>query len=829
MARLRQIQGRPWRLIQCVLIAVALTACGGDSGDSAGEDGLLPTLSVDTNPGGERIDVSSKNYFPLGQGDTWSYEKIQDGVPVGTISRMVNGPPAPDGAIAVIETESPSGGAPESTSEQLRKTGEGVWIADPFDAKDEWPGLYEALPWLLEYPTPFYAAGGVRNILRQGNLEADVDGDGKMDYYRAEVTQVFRGFETLTVLGRTLEVAHFSNELKFATTTTSGTGSFTIVAKEEAYFAPDIGLVRSDRAAADASGKAVFPAHRLVLFSATIAGQAYPFGLAWQPIASGTTKPLRALAASATHVAAVGGDGTVVTSTDGVVWTARSAGTTANLYGLASSGSAFVAVGETGAIVTSTDLVTWTPRSSGTSNALNAVAWTGSQFLVVGKSGTVLTSPDGIAWTSQASGTAQDLYGVGGHSALAIATGDGGTILSSTDAVHWTTRPSKNGGRLGVVVWSGTQFLVVGTDNANYPDTTLQTSFDGMTWTRQSAAWGNGQNGAAWSGKHFLTVGAFGTGNVSFDGVAWRSAAYSYFTAEMLNAATWFKGRFIAAGANGVMFSALEALPVDATLFDIEASGAQLVAVGALGTVKTSVDGVAWTQTASGVTVHLHGVSTTGPRRVAVGDLGTILSSDDLAVWVVRASGTPARLRAVTWNGLRYVAVGDGGVILTSPDAVTWSIVASGTSADLYGVSGHSSLLVVVGDERTLLTSPDGSTWTPQVSSGGTLLHDVVWSGSQFLAVGNNPNGLTPTLQTSSDGILWTPRTGAVGNEMFGAAWSGMQFATVGSSGTAQTSPDGVQWTGASLSLWGDDHYGVAWHLDRFLAVGKFGHVDTLR
>jgi hypothetical protein len=52
----------------------------------------------------------------------------------------------------------------------------------------------------------------------------------------------------------------------------------------------------------------------------------------------------------------------------------------------------FAAVGLNGTIVTSPDGITWTARASGTANDLRGIAWSGTQFAAVGDHGIILTS-----------------------------------------------------------------------------------------------------------------------------------------------------------------------------------------------------------------------------------------------------------------------------------------------------------------------------------------------------------------------------------------------------------------------------------------------------
>jgi len=71
-----------------------------------------------------------------------------------------------------------------------------------------------------------------------------------------------------------------------------------------------------------------------------------------------------------------------------------------------------VPVGGDGTILTSSDATTWTTRTSGTLNYLEDVTYANSTFLTVGQSGTILTSSDGTTWTSRTSGTTNNLNGV---------------------------------------------------------------------------------------------------------------------------------------------------------------------------------------------------------------------------------------------------------------------------------------------------------------------------------------------------------------------------------------------------------------------------------
>lgn len=264
------------------VLAALLAACGGgggggeggggSSGGSAGTAPLLPTLSEDVAPAGARTDVSARNLFPLAVGDTWTYDRRSGstGAVTGTVTRSVAAGPDANGYLRLREVD----GA-DVVDTLYRRVAAGLEMRDPFGAEGFLPGVYQALPSYIEYPTPLYPVGGLRRSLRQGSLGVDIDGDGQVDYYSAELRQIFRGFETIAVLGQPTEVAHFSITLSFLAVGTRTRVSYTVTATEETYFASGIGLVRAERAATGSDGAIVTPAYAIELRSATVGGVSY--------------------------------------------------------------------------------------------------------------------------------------------------------------------------------------------------------------------------------------------------------------------------------------------------------------------------------------------------------------------------------------------------------------------------------------------------------------------------------------------------------------------------------------------------------------------------
>jgi trehalose-6-phosphatase len=151
----------------------------------------------------------------------------------------------------------------------------------------------------------------------------------------------------------------------------------------------------------------------------------------------------------------------------------------------------------------------------------------------------------------------------------------------------------------------------------------------------------------------------------------------------------------------------------------------------------------------------------------------------------------------------------------------TWHMQTSNTSADLYDVVWSGSLFVAVGENGTILTSVNGSTWQTQTSVTSAILHGVAGSGSLFVAVGENG-----TILTSVNGSTWQTQISNTSAILHGVVWSGSLFVAVGENGTILTSANGSTWQ-TQISNTSADLYDVAWSGSLFVAVGENGTILT--
>lgn len=164
-------------------------------------------------------------------------------------------------------------------------------------------------------------------------------------------------------------------------------------------------------------------------------------------IAGGTSPFTTSVAYGAGIFVATTGNSTgryIHSSTDGSSWTLRHTmpgGISNALYRVRYVNSTFFAVGANGSVVTSTDGITWTPRTTGFAGQFSGATYGNSLYVAVGSGGAIYTSPNLTSWTLRASGTTEQLNDVTFSDAGFMAVGNGGVarISSATSGTAWVS------------------------------------------------------------------------------------------------------------------------------------------------------------------------------------------------------------------------------------------------------------------------------------------------------------------------------------------------------------------------------------------------------
>ena len=226
----------------------------------------LPTLVQDIEPAGGRIDLRSRNYFPLGNEDTLTYDKTKGSTVIaGAVKRTTSALPTRDPMVFEVDEG-------VRTDFTYRRTATGILAIDPLGS--DAPAAVRALVGnVLEYPEPFYAAGAVRTTVRQGGFGADLDGDGIQESFRLEIKQLLVGLETLPLPVGTAEMAHFTTTATFTISPSRQSSEVsTVITTENSWFAPGIGLVRANYVSTRPDGTVEEPFYSIAVASGKVDG-----------------------------------------------------------------------------------------------------------------------------------------------------------------------------------------------------------------------------------------------------------------------------------------------------------------------------------------------------------------------------------------------------------------------------------------------------------------------------------------------------------------------------------------------------------------------------
>jgi hypothetical protein len=161
--------------------------------------------------------------------------------------------------------------------------------------------------------------------------------------------------------------------------------------------------------------------------------------------------------------------------------------------------------------------------------------------------------------------------------------------------------------------------------------------------------------------------------------------------------------------------------------------------------------------------------------------------------WTIVPPVTSRNLNGVAWAGSRYVAVGDSGTVLSSTNGADWTVENSGVSVSLYCADGNDSLVIAGGDSGIVCASLNHGAWAHAKAGDSLGLHVACVSCSTiYLGTRNNSR-----YWYGKWGGPWSTQSTAV--PLAGVRWNDSQFVGAGGN-VVMTSPDGVQWTGSTIS-----------------------------
>jgi hypothetical protein len=235
-------------------------------------------------------------------------------------------------------------------------------------------------------------------------------------------------------------------------------------------------------------------------------------------------------------------------------WHQRGAGvTTEYLQGIVYGNGTFIAVGRNGAIVSSADGVIWESINSGTTKWLKAIMYSNQNFKAVGWDGVYLTSADGRQWNVQVMATVNDYHNdiifAGG---LYIVVGyfndiaPRGNVISSLDGINWNVDTMFAGYNYGIAHGANT-YIVTGNSGK------ILSSPDCDIWTKETSGSNSNLISVCYANNLFVVVGTNGVILSSIDGLNWSTVGA--VTPETLYEVRYYQDTWIAVGANGTLLT----------------------------------------------------------------------------------------------------------------------------------------------------------------------------------------------------------------------------------------------------------------------------------
>ena len=232
---------------------------------------------------------------------------------------------------------------------------------------------------------------------------------------------------------------------------------------------------------------------------------------------------------------------------------------------------------------------------------------------------------------------------------------------------------------------------------------------------------------------------------------------------------------------------------------------------------------------------------------VAVGTVGKMATSTDGITWtavtttlfdnIIGGTTVKSVIYAIAYGNGKFVAGGQFGKMAVSIDGTTWTAVTDSTFT-IYSIVYDNGKFVAGGNNGKMATSTDGTTWTAVADStfGTSTINAIAYANGKFVAGGTDGK-----MATSTNGETWT----AVADSTFGTesysdtinaiAYGNGKYVAVGTDGKMAISTDGITWKAVTNMSWAstvvtqsvfgysDTIYAIAYGNGKFVAGGSGG------
>jgi hypothetical protein len=160
-------------------------------------------------------------------------------------------------------------------------------------------------------------------------------------------------------------------------------------------------------------------------------------------------------------------------------------------------------------------------------------------------------------------------------------------------------------------------------------------------------------------------------------------------------------------------------------------------------------------------------------------------------------------------------------LLLLSACALYFPEQDEGSEAGDDGAAPGEDVFIAVGDQGALLSSADAVTWTVRTSGVNVALRDVAYGDAGWVAVGQ-----AGKIVASDDGVTWRAASSPSSRDLHAVAWHVDRYFAVGGDDSAGaetlTSLDGTTWTRPEVPVVQHVLTGLASDGARLVAIGHF-------
>lgn len=527
---------------------------------------------------------------------------------------------------------------------------------------------------------------------------------------------------------------------------------------------------------------------------------------------------------------AIGYNGTIFTSPDGVKWAKNSFvsnNVNADLYDVICTDDQIIVVGGKGIVLRSTDGFNWTVKAV-TDYSITKVIYGNHLFLAfTNNPGEILTSKDGVSWKRGKTTSKQDIFDAVWNGKVFVTVGRDGEISTSKDGLNWQTKILKSKPLFQKIIWNGKLFVTFGTTSAEtdeYAYTAGQyiaSSKDGYNWSIKTIKTKSLKKN---SPEIYISI---------CNNIIWNGKSFTVFLTEQSGQSPAPDSRLIAYTSNNALDWKRNETNIGGDSFVTVWTGKTYAAVCNLWTlpgyyyrydVYNSKDGIKWNKVdeQNKEDHKINDIIYCNGKFIIAGDRGEIRSSEDGAVW----NNNDVIHYPQLWDGKRFISLDTKTYYLyASIDGLTWEKMNQIDWNITYGpIFWSRKEYITFGPNYYISSSKDLTAWDKtELDSNGILYTNVgpikafATDGKKYVLAGSDGTAVSEDLKN------WTSRKAK--NYYKSVIIGASGFVALNIYGQIDGSADGLKWKRIKIKDYNNSITKIIYAGDKFMGVGDNGEI----